>query len=110
MERHAVEASQAVKDDLRGIYTYIDGVLCEHAAAVRIYGRLKGAIRSLEVLPKRQPLVDDPELAARGVRILRVENYIVAYVVHDVPPTVSVLRVLYCRREWQSLLEPRHEA
>jgi len=39
-----------------------------------------------------------------GVRKLFVENYIVFYIVDEDKREVHILRILYNRREWQTLL------
>lgn len=106
MEHYAVHLSGAAKDDIRNLYAYVDGVLCDHERAVRLYGAVKRAVLSLQTMPKRRSLVADDEFAAMGIRSLEVERHLVFYIVQDIPQTVVVLRVLHGRREWRELLEP----
>ncbi len=46
---------------------------------------------TLSAMPERHPVIDEPPYAEQGVRKLSAENY-------------SVLRILYSRRKWQSIL------
>ena len=53
-------------------------------------------------MPFRCPRPRDTALAAKGYRYLLVEKYLVFYVV--VGDTVQIRRILYARRNYQSLL------
>ena len=59
---------------------------------------------SLAEMPTRYAMVADEHLAAQGIRKLPVENYIVFYVVSEQDKTVTVIRILYGRRDWEQLL------
>lgn len=102
---YSIILSAKAKDDIRDIYSYIDGVLCDRRQATGTYRALKSSILSLGEMPKRRSLVDDPELAERGIRALRSGRYLVFYLVQEVPPCVVVVRVLHERREWRSLVD-----
>lgn len=71
-------------------------------AALRYYDLLTEQIAGLSVMPERCPRPKDLALAAKGYRYLVVENYLVFYVVAD--DTVQIRRILYGRRNYQSLL------
>jgi len=67
-------------------------------------------IQTLEVMPKRNPLVNDIFLASFGVRSMPVKNYLVFYSVTDLPtPEVDIERILYKGRDWQKILNPFHK-
>ncbi len=55
-------------------------------------------------MPKRQNLVKDEVLSSRGIRRLLVDNYMIFYVVDDSKKKVTVIRILYFRRDWESLI------
>jgi len=65
---------------------------------------IKDNILSLEEMPKRQNLVNDEVLSNRGIRRLLVDNYMIFYVVDDSKKKVTVIRTLYARRGWESLI------
>ena len=90
--------------DLKGLRDYIAKTLKEPVSARRIYFSIKEKIKTLDQFPFRNQLVNDEILAAQGIRILHAENYLVFYVANEASKRVNVLRILYKRREWQSLL------
>lgn len=52
----------------------------------------------------RYALVVDERLTALGIRKLIVENYIVFYVISKKDESVTVIRILYGKRDWEYLL------
>ncbi|MDD4169972.1 MAG: type II toxin-antitoxin system RelE/ParE family toxin [Desulfotomaculaceae bacterium] len=91
-------------DDLQTIAEYITYELLEPVIAKKLVGKIKEVVMSLDKLPTRHALVTDERLAAQGIRKLIVENYIVFYVVSEKDETVTVIRIIYGRRDWEQLL------
>lgn len=104
MVQYKIEIAQPAVHDLEDILDYISNKLKEPAIAKRIYTSIKTEILTLSTMPERNRTVDDEPYASMGIRRLFVENYIVFYVVNHGSQTIHVLRVLYNRREWQSIL------
>ena len=105
METYEIRIVESAEQDLNQIFGYIADTLHEPEAAARLLVSFREAIDSLRQLPFRQrPLPEEP-YAALGVRRMFVANYIVFYSVTEDDHIVQVLRVLYKRREWQTLLE-----
>lgn len=90
--------------DLRDIADYFANELMEPAIARRMITQIAEAIFQLEQLPFRNGLVRDERLAGQGIRKLLVDSYIVFYVVSDGEGTVTIIRILYGKRNWSSLL------
>jgi len=67
-------------------------------------GRIAEAIFSLEKMPLRNALVMDERLAFQGIRKFFIDNYIVFYSVSEEEKKATVIRILYSRRDWISLL------
>ena len=53
-------------------------------------------------MPLRCPLLNAPELRAKGYRALRVKNYMVFFVI--LKETVQIRRIVYAKRQFESLL------
>ena len=105
MEKYEIRIVDAAEQDLNQIFGYIADTLHEPEAASRLLLLFREAFDSLQELPLRQhPLQEEP-YTALGVRRLFVGNYIVFYSAIEGDQIVRVLRVLYKRREWQTLLE-----
>jgi len=90
--------------EMREIQQYIAVNLDNPTAAKRRTDLIDKTIVSLRQNPKCFPLVRDDYLAAKGVRMAIAKNHLVFYVVREEIGTVSILRVLSARRDWQNLL------
>jgi addiction module RelE/StbE family toxin len=96
--------TELAEEDLRDIANYIANELLEPTTARKMITRIAEAIFQLEQMPFRNGLVRDEQLAAKGIRYLLVHPYIVFYVISDNEETVSIIRILYGKRQWSSLL------
>ena len=104
MTEFKVRIETTASSDLRGILRYITDTLKEPATATSVYRSVKEKITKLDQMPLRFPLVRDKVLAARGIRWMPAENYLVFYIVETERKKVHVLRILHNRRDWQNLL------
>ncbi len=104
MSGYAVVISKPAERDLLGIYTYIADTLKEPQTARRMYVSIKQELLGLSTMPERHKMIDEPPYSESGIRKLFVENYIAFYIADKEQQIVSVLRILYNRREWQSIL------
>ena len=100
MEHYKVKIFPTAQQDFREIIDYLNTLSPQTASDY--YDLLMHEIGSLEHLPERCPHVRDLALTARGYRYLIVKNYLIFYVVQG--DTVQIRRILYARREYQSLL------
>ena len=100
MEPYKVRIYPAAEQDLLDIIDYLNTLSPE--AALKYYDLLTEEIASLSRMPERCPRPKDLALAAKGYRYLIVEKYLVYYVV--VGDTVQVRRILYGKRDYQSIL------
>lgn len=104
MKGFKVLMSQPAADDLKNIAAYIANELREPAIAKKLVDKIKEVVMSLSEMPARHSLVADEKLANQGIRKIMVDNYIVFYIVSKKYETVTVVRILYSRRDWSSLL------
>ena len=96
--------TEAAEDDMLEILTYISQDLCTPESALAILENIDSQILSLENMPKRFALVSDERLARLSIRLIPVRNYVIFYFVDDHEETVTVVRVLYSKRDWMHLL------
>lgn len=104
MERYDVSLAEQAAADIRDIARYVAVDLREPGTAEKLLDRFDEALRSLETMPERNPPARDTDLAAMGLRIQRVGNYLMFYVVDWGARRVNVIRVQYGRRDWVKLL------
>lgn len=104
MPAYEVLVTAPAARDLQGIADYIAHELREPETARRQLARIKDAVLTLADYPTRFRLVADESLAKKGFRVMAVDNYLVFYITADKQKTVTVIRVLYNRRDWANLL------
>lgn len=102
---YSVNLTASAEQDLLNIYIYISETLREPKTAAELHKRLKNRINSLSYMPERRAVADESPYKENGVRMLPVENYTAFYVVNAETETVSILSVIYNRREWRRLLK-----
>ena len=67
--------------------------------------RLEQAILSLDEMPERYHLYDKEPWKERNLRIMPVGNYLVFYIPRSEEKTVTVIRVMYGRRDIDAQLK-----
>lgn len=94
-----VRISEQAEDDLRGIFEYIAFELLAPESAIGQLDRLEEAISGLDRMPKRFKSYEKEPWLSRGLRVLTVDNYLVFYIPDMKEKTVTVIRVMYGRRD-----------
>lgn len=100
MASYRIKIYPAAKRDMLDIVDYLNTLSIE--TALRYYDSLTEGISSLSTMPERCPHPRDLALKAKGYRYLIVEKYLVFYMV--VKDTVQIRRILYGKRDYQSIL------
>lgn len=95
---YSVNISAQADKDIRAIYEYIALTLMSPENANAQLSRLEDHINKLDNLPKRFPKYKNE------IRFMPVDNYLVFYTVEDVSKNVSVLRVMYGKRNIENTL------
>ena len=104
MGDYKVNISDLAKQDIRDTASYIKYDLQEPVIAEKTIEVITDAIFTLEDMPARISLVNDERLAKKQVRGLHVKNYTAFFRINETLKTVEIIRVLYFRRDWPSLL------
>lgn len=101
---YKVKITKAAATDLEEIYYYISKKLYADESAGILLSRIETSILGLRDFPFAFSLVDDDHLRLKGYRKLVVDNYIVFYIIDEIEKQVIVMRVLYARRDFRSML------
>lgn len=91
--------------DLQDIEYYIFVNLCNPSASKRITNGILDAAESLSYYPERHPLVGDELLRSIGLRMTRFDNYNIFYYYASKFDTVYIIRILYNKANWESILK-----
>ncbi len=102
---YQVNITDSASTDLKNASLYISSVLNNKVAANRLLDHVAVSFSSLSDSPMRNPLVRDSFLAANGIRIQVIDNYLAFYIVREELKSVTILRFLHARRDWISILK-----
>jgi toxin ParE1/3/4 len=101
---YKVTTSHRAKRNMTYIGKYIATQLHAPETAREYLDNFKSQIAELNHMPKRFALVSDERLAKMGMRSVQVKNYSIFYIVDEQTKTVTVISVMYSRRDWVNLL------
>jgi addiction module RelE/StbE family toxin len=96
--------SKKINDDIISALNYIRNILEAPKAAVNHFEELKKKYEKLKENPYIRPLVQNKYLATKGIRFIKVKNYILIYKINEENKTVLLYRFIYCRRDWIKIL------
>jgi plasmid stabilization system protein ParE len=101
---YKIHITRAAERDLTAAADYIEFNLCNPDAADALLAEADERIRRLSAHPKRYTIVEDPVLRGWQLRPLPVKNYLAFYTVSDENQTVTIVRFLFKKRNWVSIL------
>jgi len=104
LSTYSVHISELAERDLKEIGRYIAEEFLEPTIALKLVDKIGDAALGLEEMPQRNALVADKRLSTLGMRKLLVDNHIIFYDISEKEKTVMVIRILYGRRDWLTLL------
>ena len=101
---YQIHITKIAERDLNRAVDHIEFALKNPQAADRLLDDTEREIMSLATMPERYVLVDDPLLAAWGIRFVQIKNYLAFYMVSKETQTVHIIRFLYGKSDWVSIL------
>jgi len=102
--KYDVSLTSPAEFDLISISDYIAIELGEPAVARKLIAKIKKAVLSLDEMPYRRAEIDIEITGVPGIRFLIEANYLIFYHIREEEKSVRVLRVLYGKRDWQTIL------
>ena len=100
MEHYDVRIFPSAYRDLVDVVDYLNTL--SPKTALNYFDKFTEEIQSLSYMPERCPRPRDLALAAKGYRYLKVNNYLVFYVVSG--NEVQIRRIIYARRDYNGIL------
>lgn len=91
--------------DLSHAVDYIESTLKKPQARDHLLDETARQINALSQFPKQHPLAPDPVLASWDIRFTQVGNYLAFYTVSDEDSIVRVVRFLYAKIDWNTILK-----
>ena len=102
---YTVRMTAKAEQDLIEAVDYIALTFFNPQAADELLHRVEDAVGKLTFISKKYKIVDDPILAAWEIRLIVVQRYLVFYRVDEEANTVIILRFLYVKRNWMSIVQ-----
>ena len=100
-----IHITRAAERDLSSAADYIEYVLLNPQAADDLLDEAEKKIGELSTFPEKFTLVDDPVLKAWGIRFTLVKNYIAFYIISEDNHIIYIVRFLYGKRDWITILK-----
>ena len=101
---YCIHITAAAERDMMNASDYIDFTLKNPQAADDLLDEAEKRINALLDFPERFQLVDDTVLASWGIRFVVVNNYLAFYVISEEQQKVFVVRFLYQKSDWMTIL------
>ena len=101
---YQVHITYTAEHDIMRAADYIEFTLKNPDAADNLLDATTEQIGSLADLPQKFHLVDDPVLAGWGIRFVIINNYLAFYTIDEENQTVIIVRFLYQKSNWASIL------
>ncbi|WP_010256108.1 type II toxin-antitoxin system RelE/ParE family toxin [Treponema primitia] len=96
--------SSTINDDIVSVIAYIRNILKVPMAAEKHVAELKKVYEKLKENPFSRPLVHNKYLASRGIRFIKIKNYMLLYYVEEKTNEIFLYRFMYARRDWINIL------
>lgn len=103
MSYHIRITATAERDIVQAI-DYIEFNLKNPDAATHLLDLITEQINSLADFPEKSALVDDPVLSTCGIRFITIGHYLAFYIIDKENLSIIVVRFLYQKRNWISIL------
>lgn len=104
MDKYSIDITQSAELDIIGIVGYISDEFLSPETAGELLQRFHETVITLEDFPYRNGLVLDERLALQGIRKTMVDNYLIFYTINEEQKIVTIIRILYSRRNWINIL------
>lgn len=101
---YCVHITRRAEKDLSQALDYIEFSLKNPQAADSLLDEAESAMGSLDHMPERYALAGDKLLAAWGIRYIQIKKYVAFYVISKETQTVHIVRFLYGKSDWRSIL------
>ena len=102
--KYLIHITSTAEHDIMRAADYIEYVLKNPDAADNLLDKATEEINSLTDFPEKFRLVDDPVLASWGIRYIAVNNYLAFYTIDTEKQMVIVVRFLYQKSNWNTIL------
>ena len=102
---YSVKITDLAEEDILSTVKYISGVLKNTVAANNLLDEIEKHEKILEEMPNIYSFVNDEYLFQKGLKYVRIKNYLMFYTIDENVKIVNVIRFLHGRMNWQYILK-----
>lgn len=102
--KYKVFTTEKAEEDLKSIADYLIFKLLAGETALKQIDRIEQAVTSLEEMPERYRAYEEEPWKEKNLRVMGVDNYLVFYTTDNDNATVTVIRIMYGRRDIEAQL------
>jgi len=101
---YSIKITEPAEQDLNATVDYYITVLKAQKAANTLLDEIEEKLSFLSMNPLVYEIENDDYLHERNIRSVLVKNHLIFYIVNQDDQQVTVLRILYARRNWLRIL------
>ena len=101
---YQIHITSTAEHDIIHAVDYIEFTLKNPQAADNLLDVVTKQIGTFSDFPQKSRLVDDPFLASWEIRFVIINNYLAFYTIDEEKQTVIIVRFLYQKSNWTSIL------
>ena len=101
---YQIHITRKAERDIIEAVDYIEFTLLNPQASDHLIDEVDKEIHKLADMPRKFKIVDDSILASWGIRMIVISSYLAFYIIDENSKTVHIIRFLYQKRNWISLL------
>lgn len=102
--KYTLYITPSAEREINDAADYIEYALKNPQAADDLLDDVENVLSTLRERPQRIRMIPDPVLEAWGIRFIRIRNYLAFFVVDEERQRVNIVRFLYAKRDWMTLL------
>lgn len=104
MKKYEIRITNHAEKDLKQIFQYIGFQFGSIDTAIKQIKRIQKAIDSLDIYPESHKVYEHNLIKTKKLKLIKVDNYCVFYVVDKSKLEVDILRVIYEKRDMKKQL------
>jgi len=101
---YSVNITDLAEEDILSTVKYISNALKNPIAANNLLDEIEKYEEILGETPNIYPFVNDEYLSQKGIKYVKIKNYLMFYTIDENNKNVNVIRFLYGRMNWQIIL------
>ena len=102
--KYSLNITDIAEEDILSTVRYIANVLKNPIAANRLLDEIERHEKTLEGTPGIYPSVHDEYLAEKGLKYVKIKNFLLFFTMDKKTKIVNIVRFLYGRRDWKKIL------